>query len=320
MTRVALSLVALPTVVLLAFACAETNPVPFGASGAGGLSTGGGSGTGASTSTGASSSTGGQGEAGADNLGGSTNGTGGVAQCVGAECDPTPDTCEGASSDDSANPCSSIPKFTGNQVVDGDPEDFCNVPFKRLAAATAGFVEDADGNPTTGDGKTSEALVRVAWSPSALHVHVHVKDPTIVVGIPDLWQNDNVQLFVAAAAPPDNVSIDTCPTELQASGAQQIYLLPGDSSEPSYKCGDWAPSGADYAARSSGDGYDVELRYPWPSNVSPGGTIGFDLLVGVNDKAGSNWRDYEYGLDLGEAECGGLYCDTGNWCTPTLAN
>ncbi len=311
------SLFALASSVVLSYACSNSDPVPFGESGAGATGTG-------STGTGTTGGSGGQGQAGAENQAGSGSG-GDPSSCTGDACGPR--TCEVGTA--TADPCSSIPRFQGEQVVDGDAEDFCGVPYKVMTVQSAGFVKDADGNPSTADGRTSSAEIRVAWSPTALHVHVHVDDPEIVVGMTEgnEYQGDNVQLFVAASTPPNNVELlgPDCADAASASAAQQVYLVPGDASgsvapQVTYVCGAWRPSSAQYAARSVDGGYEVELRYPWPSPVSAGSNIGFDLLVGVNDKPGSDWRDYEYGLDLGAGECGALYCNTGNWCTPTLAN
>jgi hypothetical protein len=236
-------------------------------------------------------------------------------------------TCAGATAD----PCTSIPKFVGTQVVDGNPDEFCDVPYRIMTPQNAGLFAGSSGVLTTPSGtEASQAIVRVAWSSGFLHLHVRVVDATIIQGSGYEYNYDNVQLFVAPMAPNTGESMTASYCTGVTSYAQQLFMVPGDgdlwSASSRFVCSSWAPSsGYEYAASLTADGYQIEAKVPWSSAVAAGSTVGFDVMVGVND---TGVRDYEYGLYIeagssvscGSASAKGLWCDAGLWCTPQLMN
>ncbi len=233
-------------------------------------------------------------------------------------------TCEGATAD----PCTSIPKFTGTQVVDGDPDEFCDVPYRIMTPQNAGLFAGPTGAITTPSGtETSQAIVRVAWSPGYLHLHVRVVDPALVTMTnPYEYDGDNVQLFVSPVVPSSGETMTPNYCATVYSAANQLFMVPGDNSTASrFVCTSWAPStGYTYLSKLTNDGYEVEAQVPWAGGVTQaaGANVGFDLMVGVNN---SSIREYEYGLYIeagSSASCGSaksLWCDAGLWCTPKLA-
>lgn len=241
-----------------------------------------------------------------------------------AHCDDgmLPGTCQGATAD----PCTSIPRLTVPQVVDGSPDEFCNVPYKVLTPANAGYLVNMSGAATTPDGKTSQAQVRLAWSPGYLHAYVRVVDPAIYVSSSYPYQGDNVQIFATPAAPSVSAQlvVGGCFTPLTQE--QQIFLVPSDGVAASYvqfSCTGWAPSAGayEYTSQPTSDGYAVELKYPWGATTA-GSQVGIDVLIGVND---TGVRDYEYALYLGVPSASstctgnpGPWCDPKLWCSPTL--
>lgn len=232
-------------------------------------------------------------------------------------------TCEGST----ANLCASLPRFTGAQTVDGDPEEFCNVPYQVMTPQNAGFISGQTGAPVTADGKTSQAIVRAAWSATFLHVHVRVVDPKIAVSAAADYNKDNVQLFYAPTAPLSGEVTSGSPL---SSGAGQLFMIPGNGdliAPTSRFVVTYTQTGYEYAARLTNDGYEVEAKIPWRTTLAANATVGFDVMVGVND-TDAGLRDYEYGLYMGPENIAGcttatpkgLWCNAALWCTPTLAN
>jgi hypothetical protein len=223
-----------------------------------------------------------------------------------------------------------LPRFTGTQVVDGDGADFNGVPAVNYA------LRDAPGGSGTYDANlATEVSVRMAWTPSALVAHVRVTDPAVQTysgeTLEYYWQGDNVQFFIA-------------PTDLltgkysgkEDSGATHLVIVPPAGGQPSraievyepcYACVSATPSNVAYVARTTLDGYEVEIAWPWAAAQGPlvaGGRVSLNLIVGASDTPGA-------GLELegrlannavmGETPCGGEThpgCDDRTWCFSTL--
>lgn len=248
--------------------------------------------------------------------------TGTCSETGGAHCGEGGAETDGSVVDPGAcnvvgDPCTSIPKFTGTQVIDGIGDEFCTVPGKTFNLSSAAFVE-----PTGAQNGTSKATVRAAWSADALHIHVHVDDPNVIVSGGDAWNGDNVQLFIAGVAP-------TSPTmDGKANGgANQIFLVPPSGALPGKASTPQAGPSYKSASRLVDGGYEVELLWPWigiPAARAAGDQIGFDMMVGVQDFAQSGGREFQYGMycnqsvGAGDAACVNLYLNAMLWCTPKL--
>jgi hypothetical protein len=215
------------------------------------------------------------------------------------------------------DPCHSIPRFTGTQVVDGVGNEFCSIPAFVMTTKNAGYV-----NPASTMSTTSRAIVRIGWSPDALHAHVHVDDPK-VLGAPLIYDGDNVQFFIAGDKPSVGNYSGT-----DDGSANQLLLAPPDTTMGAGRSSThYGSPKFDFAARTVPGGYEIELRWPWNGVATPaavGKIIGLDLVVGVKDVAADVTVDFEYGLyrrDKATTSCMGtaeLWCDDLLWCTPTL--
>lgn len=227
-----------------------------------------------------------------------------------------PVNCAGNTGD----PCAAIPAFTykGTQTVDGNGDEFCNIPGKEITVATAAYKRGTDVETNT----TARAVIRAGWSASALHVHIHVDDPTLLVG-PNKHDGDNVQLFISNVGP--------------ATSGSQIVLVPPFKDAKGAAEERYTDYKYEYAVVAVEGGYEVEVKWPWPqtqpaSGGSPvatvmksGNTIAFDVLVGVQDKEATAGLDVEYGLSAIPAGttggCSGeqlYHCNPAVWCNPKL--
>ncbi len=292
----------------------DTTKPPSDAGAGGSTGAGGATGQGGSSSVGGSTGTGGSAAGGASGQGGSSApAEAGVGGSSGEVKDAAPEaapTCAPTDVLPGGEPCTTIPAFRGNQVVDGKPDEFCSIPAKTLTTQTAAFV-----NPSGATDATSQATIRVGWSASALHVFVHVASAKVFQSSGELYDGDNVQLFIAGSKPANGTVDGT------ANGsANQLFVAPPSTASGTAKAK--AASGTpkyEYAARISDGGYDVEIKWPWPSNMTAGKQIGFDMMIGVsNPDAGG--RKLEYLLYRGTVtgSCSEAYCDATLWCTPTL--
>lgn len=225
---------------------------------------------------------------------------------------------------------STLQRFSGEQVVDGDGAEFVDVEpvVYELRSAPVVSASYAASLPTV-------VSARLAWSEGAFVAHVHVADPAIFTyegGVLEyFWQGDNVQFFIA---PTDVLTGQYSGTE--DGGATHLVVVPPSETqpavaievyEPCYACVDASLSAVSYAARAVADGYEIELSWPWASPLgmfSPGDRVALNLVVGAQDDAGA-------GLQLegliannpvaGETPCGGAThpgCDDRTWCYSVL--
>jgi hypothetical protein len=201
-------------------------------------------------------------------------------------------------------------------VVDGLGDEFCAIPAYVMTLENAGFV-----NPVGTKNPTTRAVVRMGWSPEALHAHVHVDDARIF-GASPIYNGDNVQFFIAGDKPAIGKFSGS-----QDGAANQLMLAPPEGATMSRSTTLFPSATYQYVGRVVDNGYEVELKWPWNGIVTPatvGKTIGFDLIIGVKDLATSVTRDFEYGMFrkattatscMAVAE---LWCDDLLWCMPTL--
>jgi hypothetical protein len=220
-----------------------------------------------------------------------------------------------------------MPKFVGTQVVDGAGDEFADLPPMTFALSSAPYV-----NPGYAAPLPEIVTLRAGWSDVALHVHVHVTDPSIA---PDssstLWNGDNVQVFSAGSD-----TLTGTYTGTEDGGAIHLLISAPDVGDLSravviYQNGVASNSPfvtGVFAGRRVTDGYEIEVELEWSPYAEPrlsGAGIGFDLVVGA---ASSEVLALEGGLanklvsgsspacDLGGRVQPG--CDDRTWCTPML--
>jgi hypothetical protein len=102
--------------------------------------------------------------------------------------------------------CTTIPKYSGTQVVDGSGADFCDVPA-TIHALKSGVTLDGSKPPPV-----PEVLsARVAWDSVGIHAHFHVEDM-------DVENGDAIEFDIGGRYPAagffDGVSNDVGSTNL----------------------------------------------------------------------------------------------------------
>ena len=235
---------------------------------------------------------------------------------------------------DTVNPCTTIPSFTGTQTVDGKDDDMCQVPLFAFIKPAAGAVtawhdiQDADYPVVT---------ARIGWSAAGLHVFfdvadssvqtVDMADPGQVLTAP--YQGDSIELFFSAS--------DNATGAPGGDNAMQVTLAPTGKSVSVKTVNDNGisttytelPAGQAVGQVKADGGYVVEALVPWPgSPPSAGSRVRFDLGVNIADTTFTNvgdMRDAQMTLNLttvsGQTSCPGAaepYCDDRTWCSTTL--
>jgi hypothetical protein len=230
--------------------------------------------------------------------------------------------------------CQTLPKFAAaSQVVDGVGDEFCGIPAMTFDAVSCPTV-DPDPPPAL----PASVSLRVAWSAQAVHLHVRVQDPAIIVQ-PDrarLWNGDSVEIYIAGAS---GAQLTGAFDGTNDGGAIQLVLTPPSGAFPARGEAFFSRFGAHseidpslYAGRLIPGGYELELRFPWPSSANPatpGARVAFDFALGVQDAASAGGRQLQCiisdvfvdgaqacGLAAGTAAA--PYCDDRTWCQPEL--
>lgn len=223
--------------------------------------------------------------------------------------------------------CKGIPRFTApKQVLDGIGDEFCDVPATRLVATAAPYML-----PTPPpSGIDTVVLIRTAWSPTALHVHVHVDQGRVSApgGLEEIWRGDGVEVFASGFTPLTGKYDGT-----SDPGALQIIAVPpgASASRAELYSGETLKSflpPSTFAARLVPGGYEVELEIDWTSlhgTPKTGLVIGFDLGVDVRqDPAviGPKLQSFLAYTAVSLTPCSKPTahpsCDDRTWCTPTL--
>jgi hypothetical protein len=247
------------------------------------------------------------------------------------EPSPAPTTPAGQCTTATLNPCSApIPRFNGTQMVDGNADDFCDVPITTLSLASAALsIGNTAGTPHRAD-------IRVAWSETALHVHAAVTDPNVLVQAPnDSWSGDSLDVYIAASG---NVT-----GSLSLDDAWQVILAPPSTdgsiaaSAMRYPAIEAISSG--FANTLTDDGYAVELLLPWPGGavLASGAAVMLNFALNVREQACdgtdlNSCRQYYGAFFAGAAgspsDCDNYtllsgrsaepWCDDRTWCPTTL--
>jgi hypothetical protein len=234
------------------------------------------------------------------------------------------------------DPCVAIPQFFGTQVVDGIGNEFCAIPAFDFD------VKNAPASiPSPPPNLPEHVSLRVAWSQDCLHLHVHVKDDQVFVQRGTYsFDADAIEFFVSG---PSLTGYSGSYDGTSDGGAIQIVISPPNP--PEYPTAEakawWNPrrqqSQADiaeqyYAGRRVSDGYEVELKFPWPTVADApqrGRHIAFNLGVDVRDAVDASGRQMQAFLRLptlpGDEACGFTggrtaepFCDDRTWCQPEL--
>jgi hypothetical protein len=231
--------------------------------------------------------------------------------------------------------CTSIQKFTAKtQVLDGAGDEFCDIKATKFVVAN-GVETDPTPPPP---GIATVAWIRPAYNAEGLHLHVHVVQANVFppTATESIWRGDAIEVFTAGY---DKLTGNYNGTTLDPGAVQIIAAPPGDSVPERadfYTVNGPYGSYANFGARRTPDGYDIELKFLWSDIHGSGmaGTgIGFDLAVDVREFADATRRpllqSFLYfktdpatqpgGCDVTVRGPGGHpSCDDKTWCTPKL--
>jgi hypothetical protein len=262
----------------------------------------------------------------------------------GPDASATGDACTAPPND----PCYSLPRYLGKQVVDGYADDFCGVPAYVFVPAN----EVITGPETNNPGLDLRATVQAAWSSSALHVFVHVEKWPVFPQLQwAIYDGDAVEMCVAGSrddltgnpdGDPGTTHIIAAPIQPDggvvlsdggiAVGDGGIALIYGTNSPQNS-----APLGSpmQFASRlEEGVGYDVELEIPWialgAGAPAPGSYVGFDvgLDIVLPDDAGTQtvYQAFhavvstQHASDACVSPVAYPGCDDRTWCRPALGD
>lgn len=189
-------------------------------------------------------------------------------------------TGSGICAEKTAKPCDSIGMFAGVQAVDGNGDDFCNVPAFELAFdKSAAKVNPAEGE-AAGATYPERATYRVAWTANALHAYIEVVDPSVNPNTNpgDIWNGDGVELMI---------STSRSVTGLTSADANTLHVIANSVIAVTVKASGESGShtlitdASLFKAQKTAQGYAVELKMPWPmnANVAAGAQIYFDAAL-----------------------------------------
>ncbi len=249
----------------------------------------------------------------------------------GADAKPS---CPSVGSDGGiGNACTSLPRFTGTQRIDGVGDELCALALDAWDKRTTPFQIPT---PPTAD-VDPRAELRVGWSSVGLHLHVHVVDPTgVIVSPPEasVAESDSVEIYASGFVPTGGDYDD-----VSDLGAIHVIVTPPGAGlgaranifDSRYDHAAVAMSPSLYAVRIVSDGYEVEMQLPWTliSRTAPpssGAGIGFDVALN-KDRASDHKRILQtflgYRTDpVTPSSCTiskpEPWCDDRTWCVPKL--
>lgn len=234
-------------------------------------------------------------------------------------------------------PCTSIPKLSGAINLDGNGDDFCDVPSFHLnadVAKLAGRVNVYNATPP------EDAVVRVAWTPAGLAVYVDVTDASVQTvnevdsgqAITKSYQGDSIELFVASSNSANGApgsDPNTLHVIIPADGPAVSVKTTNSSGTSTGTPEKWAAS--QYRQIRTTTGYAIEALLPWQGgNPSTGAQVRFDIALNSADSnfgGVDDMRDGQLVYYVGQvssSSCQGSsdgtvpYCDDRTWCASTL--
>lgn len=241
----------------------------------------------------------------------------------------------GACATSGGNPCTQIPQFSGEQVVDGVGDEFCNIAPVVLNAANAAKVNAYNAPPP------ETVTARIAASSAGLHAFIEVTDSSVQnvatvdssQAISQVFQGDSVEILFSSS---NNV------TGLTGSDANALHVIipafgPAVSTKATNVNGTSQGTATALPASQfhqvvTSTGYSVEALLPWPGGAAPavGSSIRFDLLLNSADTTFGTIGDMRDGQliyhleNVSTTTCQGSsdgtvpYCDDRTWCTTTF--
>ena len=249
---------------------------------------------------------------------------GGVATCGGtAQTDggspptdggnPPSDTSGGCSTATIA-PCTTIPKFTGTQTLDGKGDDLCQLPSFQFGVANAAVK------------RTSAGLVAFFDVKDASVQTVNMKDPSQAIN--QVYQGDSIELYISSSDTVTGLTGTDNNTLHITVPANGPGVLVKTTSGPT--AAHTALPTTEYAQAVTATGYAIELKLPWPGAAPSSGTkVRFDLALNSADTNCSGIGDMRDGQLLfylgsvgGTSTCSSgpdAWCDDRTWCSTTLA-
>jgi hypothetical protein len=221
------------------------------------------------------------------------------------------------------------PFTAATQVLDAYADEFCDVPPVHFTAGDAPYKEGETGSMSAPNPPPPEEITfRAAWSTAAFHFHAHIVDPMICVNsdLTGLYNGDELELFVAGGT---DFTV-TYPTGTSAN-AISIGISPARGTIPSravlYRNQTRTAFDQQYwATRLTADGWEVEVRLPWPGTLMPaaaGATLGFQLGLSMAEVQGGNRVEFAT-LPIPTGVTGTTcpqnhampWCDDRTWCKP----
>ena len=200
--------------------------------------------------------------------------------------------------------CSSVPKFTGPQVLDGVGDEFCDVPA-TIFELPKGVPFPQTPTPLVRDVLTA----RVAWDSDGIHAHFHADDPVLVrdYRYDAAWGPDYVELAIGGSYPLagfyDGMQSDAGFINLFLSPSSTLtpikgftgavppqanIMLVGNRGDNYNVMNLTPPDIVKWTYRNVSGGYEFEVFIPWKllgRTTAPqsGDMISVDLGFGVND-------------------------------------
>jgi hypothetical protein len=254
----------------------------------------------------------------------------------------------GACTSATVDPCTTISKYIGTQVVDGNGDDFCSIPSFQLDYKTAAATGRAINYHGAAEDRKEVLTGRVAWGPDGLHGYFDVTDPEVqTVNMLDPTQalispfyGDSIEIHFSSSNTVTGLTTkdtNTMHVVIPANG-------PAISMKADNKNGTGPVMGvptelakAVYAQKATATGYAIEVLLPWPPGGSPtsGSAVRFDLVLNSADKNTGGVTDMRDGQLIyrvvGLADPGAAspcnygsndgvvpWCDDRTWCETKL--
>ena len=235
-----------------------------------------------------------------------------------------------------ATPCTNLSRFGGSQTMDGNNNDFCDVPAFQFGVANAQAKHNYNNVP---DSQVEVVTAQVAWSQNTgIHAFFNVKDSSVQTvnmvdpgqAIDKAYQGDSIELFISSS--------DTV-TGLTATDNNTLHIIvPANGPAVQVKASNnggisaahTALPTSQYFQLATSTGYVIELQLPWPGSApTAGARIRFDLALNSADKTYGTVDDmrdaqlvYTLATLTGATTCAGTadaWCDDRTWCSTTLA-
>jgi hypothetical protein len=181
--------------------------------------------------------------------------------CSGGTCAVS--NCAGVT----AKPCSTIPQFTGTQVVDAKSDDFCAIPAFELGFDNAGKVIQASGETVAATSYPERATIKVAWSANALHAFIEVSDSSVNsnTSVADIWNGDAVEIMISTTQDLHGLTSVDKNTTIHVIGNAVLGVTVSASGESASHT--QISDASAYKGQTTSTGYAVELQLPWPAGT-----------------------------------------------------